>query len=403
MEPTLDVGQRVLVNRFLYHFNDPESGDIVVFHPPAGADNGTECGVPHSPRGGLPATRPKPSRARTSSSGSSPAPGDTLSVRDGHPVVNGVEKTERALHDACGAAPACNLPKPITIPPDHYFMMGDNRGASDDSRFWGPIPRKLDHRQGLRHLLAAGPRSASSKAHKRRLARSRRLFAFDRGLGASPGRRRRRGRARLPGRAAGRRRGADRLRGSLQRRPPCPRRPARLQADEARAARGDVPGGAARREPGQRRRPLRARDRRPRPARDQHRSAVQRPGAAGAGRARRPAWSTASPCADCAVPAPRRDRRRRDERRDRRRLGDRQGDPRPLHARRRRQSTPAGASRSTSATRPPSTATRSSGSESPPCIAARSRSVAYSQLEILDWLEGALECARSRRSRPAWS
>ncbi|MGN6587707.1 MAG: signal peptidase I, partial [Solirubrobacterales bacterium] len=52
MEPTLDVGQRVLVNRFIYHFRDPKPGDIVVFHPPAGADNGTECGVergPHEP------------------------------------------------------------------------------------------------------------------------------------------------------------------------------------------------------------------------------------------------------------------------------------------------------------------------------------------------------------------
>jgi len=39
MEPTLDVGQRVLVNRFLYHFTDPSPGDIVVFHPPKGADN----------------------------------------------------------------------------------------------------------------------------------------------------------------------------------------------------------------------------------------------------------------------------------------------------------------------------------------------------------------------------
>jgi signal peptidase I len=54
MEPTLDVGQRVLVNRLLYHFTDPGIGDIVVFHPPKGADRGTECGRPHGPREACP-------------------------------------------------------------------------------------------------------------------------------------------------------------------------------------------------------------------------------------------------------------------------------------------------------------------------------------------------------------
>jgi len=141
MEPTLDIGQRVLVNRFLYHFTDPSIGDIIVFHPPRGADNGTECGVPHSPR--QPCPRPTPAESTQNFIKRIVAgPGDTLSVREGHPVVNGVEKAEEPYIAPCGSSSACDLPKPITIPPDHYFMMGDNRGASDDSRFWGPIPRK---------------------------------------------------------------------------------------------------------------------------------------------------------------------------------------------------------------------------------------------------------------------
>ena len=141
MEPTLDIGQRVLVNRFLYHFTDPSPGDIVVFHPPAGADSGTECGVPHSPRQACPMPTPAES-SQNFIKRIVAGPGDTLSVRDGHPVVNGVEKLDEPYTNPCGRGAACNLPKPITIPPGYYFMMGDNRGASDDSRFWGPIPRK---------------------------------------------------------------------------------------------------------------------------------------------------------------------------------------------------------------------------------------------------------------------
>ena len=50
MEPTLDVGQRVLVNRVGYHLGDPDVGDVVVFHPPVGAENGQQCGVSRGAR-----------------------------------------------------------------------------------------------------------------------------------------------------------------------------------------------------------------------------------------------------------------------------------------------------------------------------------------------------------------
>lgn len=135
MVPTLKIGQRVLVNRLA---GDPERGDVLVFKPPKGAEAST-CGVSSS--GAQPCPESTPGKAETYYIKRVVGlPGDRLAVKQGRVYIGGKIQDEPFVNpDAqCGI---CNMPDEIVIPEGQYYMMGDNRGQSSDSRVWGPVPK----------------------------------------------------------------------------------------------------------------------------------------------------------------------------------------------------------------------------------------------------------------------
>jgi signal peptidase I len=116
MDPTLKVHDRVLVNKLSYHLHSVHRGDIVVFKAPP--EERTE--------------KIKDLVKRVIG-----LPGDVLEARDGQVYVNDRLLKEPYLPSGTRTE---DLPRTV-IPAGHYFMMGDNRGASSDSRVFGPIKR----------------------------------------------------------------------------------------------------------------------------------------------------------------------------------------------------------------------------------------------------------------------
>jgi len=153
MEPTLSIGQRILVNRL---DTKPALGDVVVFHPPHGADDeadettGSQCGkASEGPGTASPCDTPTSTEsAQTFVKRIVGLPGDRLRIKNGQVYRNGkLEKAVGNQPEPCNAEVqssyhSCTFTQSITVPAGDFYMMGDNRGDSDDSRYWGPVPQK---------------------------------------------------------------------------------------------------------------------------------------------------------------------------------------------------------------------------------------------------------------------
>jgi signal peptidase I len=129
MEPTLHCARptegcrarfsdRVVANRFIYRFRDPRRGEIVVFETPASGEACGETGTFVKRIIGL--------------------PGEVVSAREGVVYVDGRRLREPYVEPALRDRMTKTWKR---VPPDRYFVMGDNRAASCDSRVWGTVPR----------------------------------------------------------------------------------------------------------------------------------------------------------------------------------------------------------------------------------------------------------------------
>jgi len=133
MEPTLETSELVLVNKFAYWEIDLGPFDALI----PGRSNGDLLGG-EPERGSVVIFRPPYESRNDFVKRIIGLPGDLVEVSAGRVFVNGVELLEDGYTDA----PPDYQWGPARIPPDHYFVLGDNRNSSQDSHVFGPIHRE---------------------------------------------------------------------------------------------------------------------------------------------------------------------------------------------------------------------------------------------------------------------
>src|SRR5579872_1810729 len=115
MNPLLSDQERIFINKFVYHFEPIDRGDVVVFW--------------------YPLDRTKSFIKRVVG-----LPGEIIELRQGELYINGKELKEPYVPASFFDGSSYG---PIHIPEDEYFVMGDHRDSSNDSRVFGPVPRSL--------------------------------------------------------------------------------------------------------------------------------------------------------------------------------------------------------------------------------------------------------------------
>lgn len=123
MIPNFQDGEHVMTDKISYKFREPMRGEIVVFHSPpaAGCVEGTGCDFIKRIIG---------------------IPGDRVAVRENAIWINGEKLPEPYIPSNFEILPGrATLDQEIYLAPDEYFVSGDNRPHSSDSRFWGPITK----------------------------------------------------------------------------------------------------------------------------------------------------------------------------------------------------------------------------------------------------------------------
>lgn len=117
MHPNFPDGEYLLTEKVSYYREDPQRGDVIVFKPPISEDEFIKRVIA--------------------------LPGETVMVLNGRVFVNDEELKEDYIKIDTNASTFLSEGEKYTVPAGNYFVMGDNRPHSSDSRAWGPITKKV--------------------------------------------------------------------------------------------------------------------------------------------------------------------------------------------------------------------------------------------------------------------